>query len=142
MPPALKEAKGDVKIEYTNPIGLAMQGPAIAGYVRTMEFAGEAVKVGADPSIMDIFELDEALPAIGDMNMAPVEWFASPKSLAAKRKQRAQAQQRDQESKELPGKAAIMKAQAIAAKAQAGQNIGGTLSGTPDGGMPQMPEQG
>ena len=38
--------------------------------------------------------------------------------------------------------AAIVKAQAVAAKAQAGQNIGGTLSGTPQGGMPPVPGNG
>ena len=39
----------------------------------------------------------------------------------------------------MPAQAAIMKAQAISDKAQAGQNIGGTLSGMPQGGMPQIP---
>jgi hypothetical protein len=41
----------------------------------------------------------------------------------------------------MPGRAAIMKAQAINTKAQTGGNIGGTLSGTPQGGMPMMPGQ-
>jgi hypothetical protein len=88
---------------------------------------------------MDTFDFDTMLQEVGDIRNMPERWFADAKSKADKAKARAKAQERDQQSKELPGKAAIMKAQAITAKAQTGGNIGGTLSGQPAGGMPQMP---
>ena len=141
MPPALREAKGQVTMAYTNPVARAMQSQESAGYMRTFGFAAQAVQQGADPGLLDIFDLDTALPAIGEQNNAPISWFSSPQMLADKRKARAQAEQQENEVKSLPGKAAIIKAQAITAKAQAGQNIGGTLSGTPQGGMPMMPGQ-
>ena len=139
MPPAMREARAQAKIVYTSPIARAMQAQESAGYVRSFEFAGQAVQAGADPSILDIFELDEALPAMAERDNAPPEWFSSPKSLAAKRKGRQQQQQADQQAKELPGRAAIIKAQAIQAKAQTGGNIGGTLSGVPPQQMPNIP---
>jgi hypothetical protein len=139
MPQVLKEAHGEYEVEYTNPLALAMRGPQIAGYVRTMEFAAEAIKSGADPSIFDRFDLDEAIPEMGDWNMSPENWFSNDKKIAASRQARAQAQAQEQKAKMMPAQAAIIKAQAIAQKAQAGQNIGGTLSGVPQEQMPQIP---
>ncbi len=52
---------------------------------------------------------------------------------------RQQEAERERQVKELPGKAAIIKAQAISAKAQTGGNIGGALSGVPPTQMPQIP---
>src|SRR5665213_2006913 len=141
MPPALKEAKGEYQTVYCSPLARAMKGQPIAGFMRIVEFAGKAVQETGDPGIMDIFEFDEAFPEMGEADFVPTTWFADPKKIAAKRQQRAQAQERENQVKELPGKAAIMKAQAISDKAQAGQNTGGTLSGTPAGGMPMMPGQ-
>ena len=125
---------------YTNPVARAMQ---------SQEALGTCGRLGSPPRPSSkaptgsarYFHLDTALPAIGEQNNAPISWFSSPQMLADKRKARAQAEQQENEVKSLPGKAAIIKAQAITAKAQAGQNIGGTLSGTPQGGMPMMPGQ-
>lgn len=142
LPQAVREAKNsDVKMEYTNPIGLAMRGQKTAGFMRLTEMYGNAIKSGADPSIIDILDFDEAGPEIADDSFVPVNWITSPKKLDGIRKSRQQAAERERQTKELPGRAAIMKAQAISDKAQAGQNIGGTLSGTPEGGMPLMPGQ-
>ena len=140
-PPALKEARGDYKMVYCSPLAKAMKGQEIAGYMRTVEMAQNVVQVTADQSIMDIFDFEMALPEIAMEQFVPARWMAAPQKIAAKRKGRAQAAERDRQTKELPGKAAIMKAQAISDKAQAGQNTGGTLSGTPIGQMPMMPGQ-
>jgi hypothetical protein len=140
MPDVLKEAKGEYQIIYTSPLARSMEGSQpIAGFMRTLQMGQEVVNVTGDNSIMDIFDFDTALAEIGEEQFVPPRWFADEKEIAQKRKARAAAAARDQESKELPGKAAIMKAQAITAKAQTGGNIGGTLSGTPAGGMPEMP---
>lgn len=140
-PPALKEAKGEYQLVYCSPLAKAMKGQEIAGYMRTVEMAKDVVQVTGDQSIMDIFDFEMALPEIAMEQFVPARWMAADQKIAAKRKQRAQAQERDAQVKELPGKAAIMKAQAISDKAQAGQNTGGTLSGAPIGQMPMMPGQ-
>lgn len=139
MPPALREAGGEFSVVYTSPIAQAVRLQEVAGGMQTVEFAREVVNVTGDPSLMDAFDFDTMLQEIGDIRNMPDRWFADAKAKAQKAKARQQAQERDQQAKELPGKAAIMKAQAITAKAATGGNIGGTLSGTPDGGMPQMP---
>lgn len=141
QPPALKEARGEYGIEYSGPLGRSVLGQAIAGYFRTVEMAGEVVKLTGDPSVMDRFDFDASIPAIAEAQFSPTAWMASDEKVAAKRKQRDQAAERQNQVKEMPGRAAIMKAQAISAKAQAGQNIGGTLSNTQQGGMPMMPGQ-
>jgi len=141
VPDALKEAKGEYQLVYCSPLAKAMQGQPIAGYMRTVEMAKEVVNVTGDPSLMDRFDFDSALPEIADDQFVPARWMASDDQVATKRKARAAQVERDQQSKELPGKAAIMKAQAITAKAQTGGNTGGALSGTPQGGMPILPGQ-
>lgn len=141
MPPILKEAKGEWHHEYcyTSPLARAMANQSIAGYMRTVEMGQQIVNVTGDNSVMDRFDFDAAIPSIAEEQFVPPNWMASDQQVAQKRKARADAQERENQVKELPGKAAIMKAQAISDKAGAGQNIGGTLSGTPTSGMPQVP---
>jgi hypothetical protein len=109
--------------------------------MRIAQFAQETVQMGGSPDVMDRFDFDTSLVEMAQDQFVPPNWMASDEKVAAKRKARQQAQERETQTKELPGRAAIMKAQAITAKAQTGGNIGGTLSGTPDGGMPQIQPQ-
>lgn len=138
-PPVLREAKPNEILVPTSPLALALNGQEIAGFMRTVEMGQQAVNMTGDQGIMDAFDFDAAIPEIADYQHVPARWMASPQKVAQKRQQRAQAQQADQQLKALPGQAAIMKAKAISDKAQVGQNIGGALSGTPQGGMPMMP---
>ena len=141
MPDVVKEAKGEYQIIYCSPLARALHGQAIAGFMRTVEEAQMVVNVSGDNSLLDIFDFDTAFPEMASEQFVPPHWMADAKQIAQKRKSRAQAAERDRQVKELPGKAAIMKAQAITAKAQTGGNTGGTLSGTPQGQMPMMPGQ-
>ncbi len=141
MPPSVREAKGDFKIVYTSPIAQSVHLQEVAGAMQTVEFARDIVNVTGDPSLLDTFDFDTMLQEVGDIRNVPDRWFADQETKAAKAKARQAAQQREQDAKELPGKAAMAKAQAIVSKAQTGGNIGGALSGTPAGGMPQMPGQ-
>ena len=67
--------------------------------------------------------------------------MSTAKEIAAQEAAAAAAAKEEARVKSLPGEAAIAKAQAISAKAATGGNTGGTLSGTPEGGMPMMPGQ-
>ena len=140
-PGIVMEARGEYKLQYVSPLAKAMNGQGIASYLRLIEQTGAIIQQGGDPALMDSFDFDTALPEMADDTFVPVRWMADDKKKQEKAKQRADAQERENQVKELPGKAAIIKAQAIQAKAGAGQNIGGTLSGVPSGQMPMMPGQ-
>lgn len=141
MPEALHEAKDHYKTAFNSPLARAARGQMVAGGMRMVQFATEIANATQDPSIYDHFDFDVMFPDIAEDQFMPPHWMATAKMRAQKRQGRAQAQAREQQVKEMPGRAAIIKAQAVTAKAQAGQNIGGVLSSTPEGGMPQVPQQ-
>ena len=142
-PPALREAQGQYTdvAQWTSPLALALRGPAAAGFLRTVEIAAATVQAGGPPDVMDIFDFEVALPEIAEDQFTPTRWMSTPQKIAATRQGRAKQQQQENYIKSLPGLAAKAKADAISQKAQAGMNIGGVLSGTPEGGMPMMPGQ-
>lgn len=140
-PPVLKEAEGEFSTVFCSPLARALSGQKVAGFMKLTQFATEVAQALGRPEPLDRLNFDRALPEMGDEFFVPVDWMSTDSEIADIRKQRGQAQQAENEVKSLPGKAAMAKAQAIQAKAQAGQNIGGTLSGVPTGGMPMMPGQ-
>jgi hypothetical protein len=139
MPEELKEASGEFTVEICSPLANYMKGQEIAGFMQTVETAINVANATGDKSVLFPFAFKRAFPAMAERRNAPEDWMSTPQEIAEMEKAAAQAAQADQENKALPGKAAIMKAQAITAKAQTGGNVGGTLSGTPQGGMPQVP---
>lgn len=143
MPDILKEAEGEwqARVHYTSPLARALENQGIAGFMRTVEMAAQIANVSQDDSIWDNFDFDMAVPEMAMHQYAPPVWMADARMRAEKRQMRAAAAEREREVQEMPGRAAIMKAEAIAAKAATGGNTGGTLSGTPQGGMPMVPGQ-
>lgn len=123
MPPRLREAMGHYEVTDTSPLALQARSSQAAGGLRTLDVAHQIAINSGDPSIYDHFEFDVMLPEIGELNEMPTRWSSTPQSLAAKRKNRAQQQERQLEMQELPARAAMVKAQAVAAKAP---NLGGT----------------
>ena len=141
IPPELKEAGAEYETEWTSPLMRAMRASKTAGYMRLAEQLGQLSQQTGDPSVTDIITLGirRAAPAMACNEDVDTDWLATDEELDAKVKERAQQAEREARAKELPAEAAIMKAKAISDKAGAGQNTGGTLSGTPEGGMPQIP---
>lgn len=135
MPKQLIEAKGEYEVVYTSPLSRAMRAQEAAGFMRTIESAMALVNATQDPSIMDVFDLDVALPAIAEIQSVPESWMASAKTIAAKRQQRAEAQQRREEIEMAPARAGLMSAQAKLAQANPNQpgEGGGALSPQPQG---------
>lgn len=121
MPPRLREAKGEYQVVYTSPLARAMRAQEAAGWMRTLEHAKEVVAITQDPSPLDRFDFDVAIPEIAEINSVPASWMADDQKVAEKRKARAQAQQQQAQIQALPAQAAMVKAQAVAAKAQGGQ---------------------
>lgn len=89
--------------------------------MRTLESVKELEAITQDPSLLDPFDFDTAVPAIAEIQSVPESWMASDQQIAQKRKARAQAQQRQQQIQAMPAQAAMVKAQAVAAKNGQGQ---------------------
>lgn len=128
IPPRLKEAMkaGAVvhRTVHTSPLSKAMQAQEAAGFFRTLEGFKEIAAVTQDNSILDRFDFDTAGPAIARIQSVPESWMADDKKVAAKRKARADAAQRQEMIQAAPAAAAMMKARnAVGARGQGG---GGT----------------
>lgn len=118
MPDALRRALGRYHPVYTSPLARAQRAGEAAGFIRVVETAKEIVNITQDPSYLDPFDFDTALPEISaDIQNVPPRWMApdaftiKPRSVAEKRKSRADAQQRKEQIDAMPAQAAMMKAQ-------------------------------
>jgi hypothetical protein len=130
MPEILREAGGEYQVIYTSPISRAMRAQEAAGFIRTVETAKEIVNITQDPSYLDPFDFDVAIPAIADIQGTPLSWMATEEKIKAKRQARAQAQQAQMQIQAMPAQAAMIKAQAAVQKAQpAIVPPGGTIEG-------------
>src|SRR5215471_14988574 len=128
MPPRLREAGGEYEIVYTSPLALSQRAQEAAGFIRTVETAKEIANITQDPSYLDPFDFDTAIPEIAHIQNVPEHWMAAPEQIAAKRQARAKAQQQQAQIQAMPAQAAMLKAQAVVAKNQPGlgtQGIGG-----------------
>jgi len=118
MPPALQEAKGEYSVMYTSPISRAMRAQEAAGFARSVQIATEIANAKGDPSILDIYDFDVALPEIStDIQAVPTRWMSSPEKLAATRQARADAAAKQQQIAAAPAAAALVKANAASMKA-------------------------
>lgn len=122
MPPEMLEAAGHYRhhVVYTSPIARAMKAQEAAGFIRTVESVKELVNITGDASLLDRFNFDVAIPKIAEIQSVPESWMATDDQVAAKRKNRAAAQQQDQQIKALPAQAAMLKAQAVVKKNEPG----------------------
>ena len=110
MPPILRDAEVEYKIEYDSPMSRMQRSEGAAGFMRTLSTASEYAKMTGDPAPLDWFEFDEVMPDLMDINGAPVRWTSTPEKVEQKRQARAQAQQQEQMVQAAPGMAAMVKA--------------------------------
>jgi len=120
-------------VVYTSPLARAQRSQEAAGFVRTLETMRELVNITQDPSLLDRFDFDTAVPAIAEIQGVPESWMSDDNAVAQKRKARAQAAAQKQATDALPAQAAMIKARAVQAKS------GVALS---PGGQPQQQPQG
>jgi hypothetical protein len=129
MPSALREAGGEYEVIDTSPLAMARKAGEAAGFMRTIESVKELVNITQDPSLLDPFAFDRAVPAIAEIQVVPVDWMATDDEIAGKRKSRAKAQQRQEAIQAMPAQAAMMKAQAVVNKNQPGVAQGQAYGG-------------
>jgi hypothetical protein len=109
MPPILQQAAAEYKIEYDNPMSRMARAEKAAGFMRALGSAAEYTKMTGDPSPLDFFNFDVAMPQIMDIHGAPIAWSHDIETVMAKRQQRAQAAQQAQALEALPAMAGMMK---------------------------------
>lgn len=125
QPGRLREARGSYSVVYDNPLARMAKAQQSAGFMRTLESVKELINITQDQSLLDPFKFPVAIPAIAEQNAVPESWMDDETGMARKAKDRARAMARKQEMDALPNKAAMVKAQAVAAQA----------------GQPQQPQQ-
>lgn len=119
IPQELLEAAGEYTIEYDSPLSRAARSGEAAGFMRSVEVALNVANVTQDPSMLDHFDFDTALPEIAEIQGAPLRWMRAVEAVQAIREGR-QAQAEEQKMVQaLPGVAAMTKATAAANKSGA-----------------------
>lgn len=138
QPGRLREAGGSYRLINTSPLARAMQSQSIAGFMRTIEIMNAVAQNSGDRSVYSYVSFKRALPEIARDQFVPESWMATDEEVQQAAQAAEAAQEREWKIKEAAPKAAEMKAMAVMQKAQAGQNMGNPLSGTPEGGMPPV----
>lgn len=110
MPPELIEAQGEFEIEYTSPMAKGIHAEESSGFMRSVELALGVAQATGDPSTLDVFNFDVAIPEIADNQGTPARWLFDAKQITAKREARAEQQQETQMMQNAGGLAQAAKA--------------------------------
>jgi head-to-tail connecting protein len=109
MPPELAEARGQYDVQYTSPLAKGMYAEEVSGFFRAVEFSVEIAQATQDPSHLDHYDFDTAIPEIADKTNVPTRWMASAEKIKQIRDGRAQQQQTQQLLDAAPGLASAAK---------------------------------
>lgn len=112
MPPRLREAQGSYDVVYTSPLSKAMRAGEASGFWRSVDQVKEVIAITQDPSLLDPFDFDVAIPATAEINGTPESWMAGADKIAAKKEARAKMQKAQMDIQAGPAAAAMMKAKA------------------------------
>lgn len=114
MPPELVEAEGEYRITYTSPLAKGQYSEEVGGFLRSLEIAANAAASTQDPSHLDHFNLDVAIPEIAGHMATPDRWLTSDAQKKAVREARAAQQQQQQLVDAAPAAAGVIKAASTA----------------------------
>lgn len=109
MPPMLLQARGEYVVQYDSPLSRMAKAEESAGFMQTLDWASEKAQLAQDPSMLDHFNFDVAIPAVAENRGVPESWMNSPAAVAQKRKGRQQAQQTQQMIDAAPAAVSAMK---------------------------------
>lgn len=109
MPPLLREAGGQYRIEYDSPISRAQRAEESSGVMRTVQSALEVVQITQDPSPLDHFNWDVIIPEVADINGTPLKWMRSLEEIQSIRQGRAKQQAQQEAIAAAPSAVAMAK---------------------------------
>lgn len=121
IPPALAEAGGAYKVEYDSPMSRMQRAEKASGFMRALGVASDYARNTGDPSPLDHFNFDAAIPEILDIHGAPVAWTRTMEEVMALREQRGQQAEQKQMLENAGGMAQAAKAMPELLKAQKAQ---------------------
>lgn len=109
MPQKLVDARGEYLVEYDSPLSRMAQAEHSSGFMQTVDWAAEKARLMQDPSIMDPFNFDVAIPKVAENRGVPTSWINSAEDIAKKREGRAKQQQQQQMLDAAPALASTAK---------------------------------
>ena len=109
MPHAVVEAEGRYTVRYDSPLSKMARAEEAAGFVRLVEWMKGYVEITQDPSIFDYINLDEAIPAMADIQSVPAAWMNGPAQIAQKRQARSEQLQQQKMIDAAPAMASVAK---------------------------------
>lgn len=118
LPPILRNTEAaEYHIEYDSPMSRMQRAEKAAGFMRALDVAANYAKNTGDPSPLDFFNFDVAMPEILDIQGAPTAWTRALDDVAQVRAERAKTAQTQQMIDAAPAAAGVMKAMPGMAKA-------------------------
>ena len=109
VPQILQDVEIEYRVEYDSPMSRMQRAEKASGFMHALNVAAEYAKNTQDPSPLDWFNFDEAMPEIIDIQGAPTSWTRSLEEVKALREQRSQAQQQQQMLDAAPAMASVVK---------------------------------
>lgn len=109
MPPLLAEAMGDYRAEYDSPLSRAQKAEEAAGFMRLLEVGIAHTNATGSPEALDWLDIDEAMPAIAEIQAVPIRWLASIDKVMAKRAGRQQTSEQQMMIEAAPAMSAVAK---------------------------------
>jgi len=111
MPSILRDAEAaEYHIEYDSPMSRMARAEKAAGFMRALDVAANYAKNTMDPSPLDFFNFDSAMPEILDIQGAPAAWTRSLDEVMVIRQKRDEAAQNQQMIEAAPAVAGLAKA--------------------------------
>lgn len=109
MPPELKEAEGDYEVVYTSPLAKSMYAEEVSGFMRSVEMSLNISQATQDPSALDHYDFDVAIPEIADHMGVPARWMKPVDAVKQSRSERSNQAQEGELLKNAPAIASAAK---------------------------------
>lgn len=126
MPDELLQLGGNIEISYEAPLNKIMRSGEAVAILNTLQTAASLAQF--DPSILEMFDIEEAMRVLSDIRGVPAKVMRSTEEIAAMKQQQQQQAQLQQLLQAAPVAASSAKdfaqAQQIATAAGPGQAIG------------------
>jgi hypothetical protein len=119
MPPELREARGQYETIYDSPLSRAMRAEEAAGFWRAVEKAGGVANLMQDPSPLDHFDFDVAIPELAEIEAVPLRWLRSMDQITVIREGRAEQAEQQTMIEAAPAAASVVKSMAAMPAKQA-----------------------
>ncbi len=113
-PPRELAESGGIRVQYEGPLSKLQRATEAAGFARTVETTAGLIQL--KPEALDVFDADEVMRSVADINGVPTRWLLDPERVRQQREERAAEQQDQLAAEQMPGQAAAAKSLAQAAK--------------------------